>query len=68
MTKNPNYWDKDNVFIDAIEETYNKEMDTIAPEMFKRNETDLAYLSADILDAWLAACALWVTMRMVWPS
>ena len=37
--------------IDAIEETYNKEMDTIAPEMFKRNETDLAYLSADILDA-----------------
>ena len=45
------YWDKDNVFIDAIEETYNKEMDTIAPEMFKRNETDLAYLSADILMA-----------------
>ena len=43
------------MFIDAIEETYNKEMDTIAPEMFKRNETDLAYLSADILDAWLAA-------------
>ena len=33
MTKNPNYWDKDNVFIDAIEETYNKEMDTSAPEM-----------------------------------
>ena len=68
MTKNPNYWDKDNVFIDAIEETYNKEMDTIAPEMFKRNETDLAYLSADILDAWLAACALCVTMRIVCPS
>ena len=65
MTKNPNYWDKDNVFIDAIEETYNKEMDTIAPEMFKRNETDLAYLSADILDAWLAADD---TKNMVSPS
>lgn len=55
MTKNPNYWDKDNVFIDTIEETYNKEVDTIAPEMFKRGETDLAYISADILDAWLNA-------------
>lgn len=54
MTKNPNYWDKDNVFIDTIEQTYNKEMDTIAPEMFRRGETDIAYLSADILDAWLA--------------
>ncbi len=55
LTKNPNYWDKDNVFIDTVESTYNKEMDTIAPEMFKRGETDLAYLSADILDAWRAA-------------
>lgn len=54
MTKNPNYWDKDNVFIETVEQTYNKEMDTIAPEMFRRGETDIAYLSADILDAWLA--------------
>ena len=33
--------------------------------MFKRNETDLAYLSADILDAWLAADD---TKNMVSPS
>lgn len=54
LTKNPHYWDKDNVFIETIEQTYNKEASTIAPEMFRRGEVDYASLSADILDAWLA--------------
>ena len=51
-TKNDSYWDKDNVFIKTITETYNKESNTLAPEMFKRGETDYALLSADLMSAW----------------
>lgn len=51
--KNSTYWDKDKVYITSITETYNKEMGTLAPEMYKRGEVDQAYLSADILDDWL---------------
>ena len=52
-TKNPTYWDKDKVYISKITETYNKEMDTLAPEMYKRGEIDQAFISANILDDWL---------------
>lgn len=51
--KNTTYWDKDKVYINKITETYNKEAETLAPEMYKRGEIDEAYLSADILDDWL---------------
>lgn len=51
--KNNAYWDKDKVYITSIKETYNKEMATLAPEMYKRGEIDQAYLSADILDDWM---------------
>lgn len=52
-TKNAAYWDKDKVYITSITETYNKEMNTLAPEMYKRGEIDQAFISADILDDWL---------------
>lgn len=51
--KNDTYWDKDKVYISTITETYNKETDTLAPEMYKRGEVDQAYISANILDDWL---------------
>jgi oligopeptide transport system substrate-binding protein len=51
--KNDSYWDKDNVYIEKITETYNKEAETLAPEMYKRGEIDYTTLSADILDDWL---------------
>lgn len=53
FTKNDKYWDKDKVYINSVTETYNKEMNTLAPEMYKRGEIDTAFISADILDDWL---------------
>lgn len=52
-TKNSMNYDAANVFIDSIEETYNAEAATLAPEMVKRNEVDYADIDADILDDWL---------------
>lgn len=54
LTKNPTYWDKDNVFIDEMEWIYNAEAGTLAPEMFLRGEVDYAEIGADLLDEWLA--------------
>ncbi len=51
-TKNPGYWDAANVHIETIEETYNSEAATLAPEMFLRGEVDYAEISTDILDDW----------------
>ncbi len=52
-TKNESYWDKDNVFIERIEETYNSQFNTVGPQMIKSDELDDADIGADILDAWL---------------
>jgi len=64
-TKNQTYWDKDKVYISTITETYNKERDTLAPEMYKRGEVDQAYISSDILDDWLKTAD---TKDLVSPS
>lgn len=53
-TKNPLYWDVDNVHIERVIMSYNAEAATLAPEMFKRGEVDSAEIGTDILDAWLA--------------
>lgn len=53
FVKNDSYWDKDNVFIDEIQETFNKEATTLAPAMYQRGETDYAVISADILPTWM---------------
>mgnify|MGYP001171526643 CR=1 FL=1 len=52
LTKNPTYWDKDNVFIDKIEYKYNKEAANVAPELFLRGEVDEASIPTAILDDW----------------
>ena len=53
-TKNPLNYDAEHVYIETIEETYNAEANTLAPEMVKRNQIDYADIGADILDDWLA--------------
>ena len=52
-TKNESYWDKEHVYIDVIEQTYNKEASTLSPEMYLRGEIDAADISAEIAAAWL---------------
>ena len=53
-TKNAANWDADNVFIETIEQTYNKEATTIAPELFKRGEVDDASIDSTIANEWLS--------------
>ena len=53
LKQNPLYWDKDNVHISEIVETYNADAATLGPEMVKRGEIDYADISSDIVDDWL---------------
>ena len=52
--KNYNNWDADNIYIEAIERTYNSEASTLAPEMARRGDVDSASLDNDIIDGWKA--------------
>ncbi len=54
LTKNQNYWDKDNVFLDAIQQTYNAEASSIAVTMYQSGEIDQASISAALLSAMMA--------------
>lgn len=54
MTKNPENYDADSVYIDEIKRVYNAEANTVGPEMIKRGEIDEATIGSDILDDWLA--------------
>ncbi len=53
MEANEKYWDKDNIHIERINYTYNKEASTLAPEMFLRGETDITSVPSTILDEWM---------------
>ena len=53
-TKNVSNWDADNVLIETIEQTYNKESTTISPELFKRGEVDDASIDSTIANEWLS--------------
>ena len=46
LTKNATYWDKDNVFLDAIQMTYNAEASSIATTMYQSGEVDQADISS----------------------
>ena len=52
-SKNPTNWDADNVFIEAIDMTYNKEATTLSPELYKRGEIDAADIDNAIARQWL---------------
>ena len=53
-TKNATNWDAENILIETIEQTYNKEAGTLAPEMYARGEIDSADISSTIASEWLA--------------
>lgn len=50
---NESYWDRENVFIDTIEQTYNKEAETLSPELYRRGEIDAASIDNTIASEWL---------------
>lgn len=52
-TANESYWDRENVHIDTIEQTYNKEAETLAPELYRRGEIDAASIDNTIAQQWL---------------
>lgn len=54
LTKNPNNWDAEHVYIDEIQKTYNAEAATIGAEMAKRGEVDYTTLGSDVVDAWMS--------------
>ena len=54
MKKNPENYDKGNVYIDTVRYIYNQEALISGPEMVRRGEIDQATISSDILDSWLA--------------
>ena len=53
-TKNATNWDAENVKIETIEQTYNKEAGTLSPEMYSRGEIDAADITSTIAAEWLA--------------
>ena len=53
LSKNTEYWDAENVFIDKLSFTYNAEASTISPEMYLRGEVDSASISTTIAKEWL---------------
>lgn len=53
LTRNENYWDVENIHIEKIVETYNAEASTLAPELFLKNETQQASMTAAEAAAWL---------------
>ncbi len=53
-TRNENNWDAEHVYIERIEQTYNAEATTLAPELFLRGEVDGADIGSDIVADWLS--------------
>ncbi|MBQ2834737.1 MAG: peptide ABC transporter substrate-binding protein, partial [Clostridia bacterium] len=53
-TKNAANWDAENVLIETIEQTYNKESTTISPELYKRGDIDDASIDSTIAAEWLS--------------
>ena len=53
-TKNVNNWDAEHVYIERIEQIYNTEAATLAPELFLRGEVDGADIGSDIVADWLS--------------
>lgn len=51
--KNETNWDAEHVYIDRIEQTYNKESSTISPTLFARGDYDDATITSAIAAEWL---------------
>ncbi len=53
LTKNANYWNKDNVFIEELNYTFNQEAATIGPELYLRGEISSVGIASGIIDEWM---------------
>jgi len=53
LVANESYWDKENIHIKKISQTYNKEATTLAPELLLRGEIDYADISSSLIDEWM---------------
>lgn len=51
--KNPTYWDNEHMHIDRIEERFNAEAKTLAPEALLRGEVTYADIPTSQVDEWL---------------
>lgn len=65
LVRNENYWDVENIHIEKITERYNAEASTLGPELFLKNETMEASMTAAEATAWLEDEA---TANLVRPS
>ncbi len=54
LTANKNYWDRENVHITTIQQTYNKEAATLAPQMYRDEDIDSASIDPTIAEDWLS--------------
>lgn len=52
MTKNPAYFEADQVHIESLQSTYNAEASTISGEMFQRGEVEYASLASTMAKSW----------------
>lgn len=53
FVKNDSYWDKDNVFITKLTYKYNKEADTLSPELYLRGDITDTGIPTASLDEWM---------------
>lgn len=53
LTKNENYWDKDNVHIEKLTFKYNKEADALASELYLRGEISMVEIPSSSIDEWM---------------
>jgi len=53
FTKNPTYWDAENIFIVELNYKYNKEKTALEGEMYKRGEISDAIIAPASLDDWM---------------
>ena len=58
LTKNPSYWEPEQVFIDEIRQTYNAEANSISVSMYQNGQIDQADIPADLLNAMMGDSAL----------
>jgi len=52
-TRNPTYWDAEDIYVERIERRYNAEAATLAPELLLRGEVTYADIPATQLDEWM---------------
>ncbi len=63
LTKNPTYWDAENIHIVELNYKYNKEASALAGEMYKRGEITAVSIDPASIDEWMNNPELKVQVR-----